>query len=898
MQAIKNRFSALSAMNFGGKKFQYCSLRALEEDFENAAMLPFCIKVLLESALRNCDGLRVTEEDVERLANWNPKSPSGDFPFIPARVVMQDLTGVPCIVDLAALREAAASIGYDPGEIQPLIPVDLVIDHSVIVDSYGTPDAMKRNVEIEFGRNMERYRFLKWAQKSFSNLTIVPPGVGIVHQVNLEMLSRGVHVSKTGKGMLVYPDSLLGTDSHMTMINGLGIVGWGVGGIEATAAMLGQPLRLRMPSVAGFRLTGELNEGVTATDLVLTITELLRRKGVVGKFVEFFGDGVRNLTLPTRATIANMAPECGCRISFFPWDEESVSYLLATKRPKDVVELMERYAREQGLFMDGSEIEYSEIIELDLGTVQTSLAGPLRPEDRVPLSTMRENFKSSLLKRTEEFGLGLTDNDLGKSATAKMDGHDYKLTHGSVVIAAITSCTNTSNPSVMIAAGLLAKKAAEKGLSVPAYVKTSLAPGSRVVTEYLKEAGLLEYLEKLRFHLVGYGCTTCIGNSGPLPAEVSGAIKESGIIGCAVLSGNRNFGGRIHTEVKANYLASPPLVVAFALAGRVDIDMDEEPIGKGSDGKPVYLRDIWPSEQEVAEVMESVIKPDMFSEMYKDMENASAEWNRIDVAEATLFAWDAGSTYIRKPPFFDGFEKGEAGIRPVINGRIVGMFADSTTTDHISPAGTILPSTPAGKYLLSLGVPQEKLHSYGARRGNHEVMMRGTFANNTIQNILTPEVRGSASMHFPDKEKGSFYDIAIRYKKEGVPTVILAGKNYGKGSSRDWAAKGAALLGIRAVIAESFESIHRSNLIGMGVIPLLFKEGENAQSLGITGEETVSIPDLSEKIKPGQEVKVIFEKDGKRKEIKATLAIETELEIEYLKNGGILPYVLKRLVGN
>jgi aconitate hydratase len=875
------------------------------ENLEKAGLgsilrLPFSIKVLLESVLRNCDGALVMEQDVAALAGWNAKSPAArEVPFKPARVILQDFTGVPAVVDLAAMRSAMKRLGGDPAKINPLVPVDLVIDHSVQVDFFGNPQALERNAETEFQRNRERYEFLRWGQKAFDSFRVVPPATGIVHQVNLEFLAKVVLERTDGLEVVWLPDTLVGTDSHTTMINGLGVLGWGVGGIEAEAAMLGQPYYFLTPKVVGFKLKGRLREGVTATDLVLTVTEILRKKGVVDKFVEFYGDGLSQMTLADRATVANMAPEYGATMGFFPVDAEALRYLRQTGRSEEEVQRVERYTKEQGIFRtdQSPDPEYSETLELDLAAVTPSLAGPKRPQDRVPLSAMKSAFRQALAAPVKERGFGLSPEETGRVATVAFNGDRASLKHGSVVIAAITSCTNTSNPSVMLGAGLLAKKAAARGLQIPPYVKTSLAPGSKVVTEYLKAAGLIEPLAALHFNLVGYGCTTCIGNSGPLPPEVAKAVTENQLVAAAVLSGNRNFEGRIHPQVRANYLASPPLVVAYALAGTVDIDLDSEPLGKDRSGRPVYLRDIWPSQEEVAQAMERAIRPEMFRESYANVWDGNPTWNAIPVAGGALFEWRPDSTYIQEPPFFTDLGPAPQPITEIRRARVLAVLGDSITTDHISPAGSIPEESPAGRYLIEHRVTKKDFNSYGSRRGNDRVMVRGTFANIRLKNHLVAGMEGGVTVHFPDGERMWIYDAAMRYKQEGVPLLVIAGKEYGSGSSRDWAAKGTLLLGIRAALAESYERIHRSNLVGMGVLPLQFKEGENAASRGLTGQEVFDITGLDNGISPRSEVTLTATSpEGSRRSFQAVARLDSIVEVNYYRNGGILPTVLRSLL--
>ena len=882
----------------GGGSVDYYSLAALPElGFGDPSRLPNSIKVLLEAGIRHFDGLTVTESTVEALAAWQPRPEEPpEIAFKPARVILQDFTGVPCVVDLAALRSVMQRKGRDPKRIEPRVPVDLIIDHSVQVDRYASPDALAVNTRIEFERNRERYEFLRWGREAFETLRIVPPGVGIVHQVNLEYLATCVAQSERDGRRVAYPDSLVGTDSHTTMIDALGIVGWGVGGIEAEAVMLGQPTYILSPQVIGFRLRGKLREGTTATDLTLTVTELLRKKGVVGKFVEFFGAGLSEISLADRATIANMAPEYGATMGFFPIDDETLNYLRQTGRSEEQVDLVERYAKEQGLFRTDETPDpiMSDVVELDLGTVEPSVAGPKRPQDRVALSDLKESFQRSLVAPTDELGYGLNKDALGARATYRDNGDSSELKHGSVVIAAITSCTNTSNPSVMLGAGLVAKKATERGLKVPSYVKTSLAPGSRVVTDYLTKSGLIEPLQKLGFHVVGYGCTTCIGNSGPLAEPIVGAIREGKLVAAAVLSGNRNFEGRINPMTQANYLASPPLVVAFALAGRVDIDLSTEPIGKGSDGKDVYLRDIWPTGEEIQAELQRANDPEAYRRLYSDVRGSSPEWEKISVTASPVYEWDAESTYIQEPPFFKDFEEQPEPLRDVSGARVLIVLGDSTTTDHISPAGSIKAESPAGRYLIDHGVEPHKFNSYGSRRGNDRVMTRGTFANIRIKNHMVPGVEGGVTVHVPSGEQMDVYDAAMRYAEEETPLIVLAGKEYGMGSSRDWAAKGTKLLGVRAVIAESYERIHRSNLVGMGVLPLQFNPGESAASLGLTGRESYSIAGIAEGFAPLKTLRVRAESDdGKVTEFDAVARVDSPVEIEYYRHGGILDYVLR-----
>ena len=865
----------------------------------NVSQLPFSIRILLEAVLRNCDGYQVSEEDVSNLAKWNAAKPAElEIPFKPARVVLQDFTGVPAVVDLAAMRDGMSALGGDPKKINPLIPVDLVIDHSVQVDFYGTADALSKNVEVEFERNKERYEFLRWGQQAFDNFRVVPPNTGIVHQVNLEYLAKAVFQGKDHLGAVAFPDSLVGTDSHTTMINGLGVLGWGVGGIEAEATMLGQPLYMLMPEVVGMKLVGKLSPGSTATDLVLRVTEILRKEGVVNKFVEFFGEGVSRMTLADRATIANMAPEYGATMGFFPVDDETLTYLRRTGRTKDEIELVERYCKEQGLFRtDGmADLQYTKVLTLDLSTVEPSVAGPKRPQDRVPLKSVQSSFNKGLTAPIAERGFGLAPEQLSAHSTIAGATQDADLKHGSVVIAAITSCTNTSNPSVMLGAGLLAKKAVQRGLRVKGYVKTSLAPGSRVVTDYLENAGVLKPLEQLGFHVVGYGCTTCIGNSGPLPEPVANAITSGNLVAAAVLSGNRNFEGRVNPHTRANYLASPALVVAYAIAGTVDIDLDKDPIGTDAEGKPVYFREIWPTHEEVDAAVNQSVQPEMFINQYSSAFTANETWNAIPITPGERFNWDAKSTYIQRPPFLEGITQSEGSIQPIVGARVLAILGDSVTTDHISPAGSIAKDGPAGRFLVEHGVAPRDFNSYGARRGNDRVMVRGTFANIRIRNGLTPGIEGGVTRYLPTGEQMSIYDASIKYQATKTPLVILAGAEYGTGSSRDWAAKGTLLLGIKAVIATSYERIHRSNLVGMGVLPLQFVDGQSAQSLGLTGEETFDIPSLSDNLQPRSRVQVIATgTDGSKKTFDALVRIDTPVEIDYYRNGGILPTVLRKL---
>ncbi|HEU4739451.1 MAG TPA: aconitate hydratase [Solirubrobacterales bacterium] len=926
-------FGARSTLQVGAREFEIFRLDALQERFD-VARLPYSVKVLLENVLRLEDGVSVSAADVEAIASWDAAAePSVEIPFQPARVLMQDFTGVPAVVDLAAMRDAMEEIGGDPAAINPLVDVDLVIDHSVQVDAFGNERAFAVNAEHDFKRNLERYSFLKWGQKSFDNFRVVPPATGICHQVNLEYLSQVVYSRENGGVLQAYPDTLVGTDSHTTMVNGLGVLGWGVGGIEAEAAMLGQPISMLLPQVVGFRLSGELPEGATATDLVLTVTEMLRERGVVSKFVEFFGPGLPTLGLADRATLGNMSPEFGSTCAIFPVDAETLRYLDLTGRPTETIELVDAYAREQGMFGDGSGEDpvFSELLELDLGDVVPSLAGPKRPQDRVPLSEAKESFLEVMSEfdpeAAEQMTAGLDeaieesfpasdppaeDHDDGASkprpavsgtavdttrshdaiAVTLDDGTVVELDHGHVVIAAITSCTNTSNPSVMVGAGLLARNAIQRGLQRQPWVKTSLAPGSTVVTDYLERAGLTEYLDALQFNLVGYGCTTCIGNSGPLAPEISAAIAEKDLAVCAVLSGNRNFEGRINQDVKANYLASPPLVVAYALAGRMDIDLATEPLGVGSDGEPVFLKDVWPSAEEIKQVVGASVQSEMFERNYGEVFSGDEMWNAVEVPAGDRYTWP-DSTYVRRPSFFENMPAEAPGVSPITGARALALLGDSITTDHISPAGAIKKESPAGRWLMDQGVEPGEFNSYGSRRGNHEVMIRGTFANIRLRNQLV-ERAGGYTRHFPDGEETTIYEAAMDYAAAGVPLVVLAGKEYGSGSSRDWAAKGTRLLGVRAVIAESFERIHRSNLIGMGVLPLQFAAGESAASLGLTGAESFDIGDLEDGEAKNVTVTVCAD-DGSEKTFEATVRLDTPNEVTYFRNTGILQTVLRNL---
>ena len=884
---MTDSFKTRTTLQAANKNYEIYSLPELGKKHD-ISRLPYSLKILLENLLRCEDGINVGKEDITALANWNAQAePDKEITFTPARVLMQDFTGVPAVVDLAAMRDAMKQLGGDPEKINPLSPAELVIDHSVMVDYFARPDAAEKNAEIEFERNQERYVFLRWGQQAFSNFKVVPPDTGICHQVNLEYLARTVFTGEVNGVTQAYPDTVVGTDSHTTMINGLGVLGWGVGGIEAEAAMLGQPITMLIPQVVGFRLSGKLPDGATATDLVLTITHMLRKKGVVGKFVEYFGPGLDHLPLADRATIANMAPEYGATCGIFPIDNETLTYLCLSGRGDDQVSLVEAYAKHQGLWRDNNapEAHYSDVMDLDMSTVVPSLAGPKRPQDRVALTDMQQTFRTALPPMIEK---------RMKSGRVMINDAEwnYELTDGAVVIAAITSCTNTSNPSVLIGAGLLAQKAHAKGLTRKPWVKTSLAPGSLVVSDYLKKAGLLPHLEALGFNTVGYGCTTCIGNSGPLLEAVSKGIAEGDLVVAAVLSGNRNFEGRVHAEVKMNYLASPPLVVAYAIAGTVNIDLNKDPLGKGTDGKPVYLRDIWPDRKEINNAVISTIDSRMFRDSYANVFKGDTRWGKIKVPASNQYVWDNDSTYIANPPYFTGMSKKPQGFTPIQGARVLAYLGDSITTDHISPAGAIKKDSPAGKYLVQRGVQQKDFNSFGARRGNHEVMMRGTFANIRLRNKLVPGVEGGVTSYLPGGEQMFIYDAAMKYQANKVPLIILAGKEYGTGSSRDWAAKGTMLLGCRAVIAESFERIHRSNLVGMGVLPLTFKPGETAEGLGLTGKEIYDIEGLSTGAK---EVTVIARADGKEKRIQATVRVDTPKEWEYYNHGGILHYVLRQL---
>jgi aconitate hydratase len=914
---MSDSFSTRSQLDVGGTTYDYFSLPKLGQQFD-ISRLPYSMKILLENLLRHEDGgATVGRDHIEAVARWNPTAePDIEIAFMPARVVLQDFTGVPCVVDLAAMRDAVVKLGGRPEQINPQIPSELVIDHSVQVDVFGTPDALDLNGKIEFQRNMERYGFLRWGQKAFDNFKVVPPNTGIVHQVNLENLARVVMTADKDGTPVAYPDTVFGTDSHTTMINGIGVLGWGVGGIEAEAAMLGQPSSMLIPQVVGFKLTGKLPEGATATDLVLTVTQQLRKHGVVGKFVEFFGEGLQHLPLADRATIGNMAPEYGATCGIFPIDEESLNYLRLSGRSEEQIALVEAYAKAQGLWHDAqtAHASYSATLELDMGTVKPSLAGPKRPQDRVLLEDVKQNYRDSLVglttnrdKRTEDVsnfvneggGAAVGNEQLAKGySDVELDGTTFRLKDGAVVIAAITSCTNTSNPAVMIGAGLLARNAAAKGLDRKPWVKTSLGPGSRVVTDYLEKAGVLTELEKIGFYVVGYGCTTCIGNSGPLPAEVSAGIAAGDLVVTSVLSGNRNFEGRVHPEVKMNYLASPPLVVAYAIAGTTDIDLTTEPLGNDRDGNPVYLRDIWPSNKEIGDVIAATIGPEMFKQNYADVFKGDTRWNTIASPDGDLYAWDGASTYIKNPPYFDGMTMQVGHVDDVHGARVMGLFGDSITTDHISPAGNIKKDSPAGRFLQERGVQPADFNSYGSRRGNDDVMVRGTFANIRIKNLMFGGEEGGNTLYFPagggEPQKLAIYDAAMKYKADGVPLVVFAGKEYGTGSSRDWAAKGTNLLGVKAVITESFERIHRSNLVGMGVLPLQFKAGENAQSLGLDGSETIDITGLNDGASKTATV-TATKADGTAKTFEVHVMLLTPKEVEYFKHGGLLQYVLRQL---
>ncbi len=897
----RDYFNSKDVLKTSHGDYVFYRLEKLEADgLTQLDRLPFSIRVMLESVLRQCDGLAITEADVKNLAGWTPHSEKRPvLPFRPGRVVMQDFTGVPAVVDLAAMRSAMARLGGDPKKINPLVDVDLVIDHSVQVDFFGDSDALHRNAELEFQRNRERYEFLHWGQKAFDNFRVVPPATGIIHQVNLEYLADVVLAKDVDGERVAFPDSLVGTDSHTTMINGLGVVGWGVGGIEAEAAILGQQIDMLTPNVVGFKLFGQMQDGITATDLVLRIVQMLREKGVVGKFVEFYGPGLDVLSLPDRATIANMAPEYGATMGFFPVDDETTRYLRLTGRSEDVIERVELYLKEQRLFRtsESPDADYTDTLQLDLGSVEPNMAGPTLPHHRVPLSDMQSNFRSALQKPVAERGFGLDKASAKTKISIGTNGSTEEMGHGAVVIAAITSCTNTSNPSVMIGAGLVAKKAVELGLQVKPYVKTSLAPGSRVVTEYLSQSNLLEPLAALGFNVVGFGCTTCIGNSGPLSSEIMRGINEADLVAAAVLSGNRNFEGRVSPYVRANYLASPPLVVAYALAGTVDIDINNDPLGTGKDGQPIYLRDIWPSSTEILETIVENVTPEMFKSQYADVFEGNEIWNQIEGGGGDVYAWDKASTYIQEPPFFVGLTPEIPDIQDIKGARVLALLGESITTDHISPAGAIPPNGAAGKYLVERGVKSRDFNSFGSRRGNDRVMTRGTFGNIRLKNQLVPGTEGSFTLHLPSNEQMSIYEASQKYKEAGTPLVVLAGKQYGTGSSRDWAAKGTYLLGVSAVIATSYERIHRSNLVGMGVLPLQFKDEQSADSLGLDGHETFDILGLSNEIQPQCEVAVRATKEnGDVVDFKADLRLDTSIEVEHYRNGGILHTVLRNML--
>jgi aconitate hydratase len=895
-QKYVDSFGTRKALSLDGQSYDIFRLDLLgKAGFTNISRLPVSLKVLLENLLRHEDNRHVNKPDIEALAIWNPTAKQEkEIAFMPARVLMQDLTGVPAVVDLAAMREAMKRLGGDPKKINPLAPVDLVIDHSVQVDYFGSADAVHKNAKIEFERNVERYNFLRWGQTAFANFRLIPPDVGICHQVNLEYLAPVVFRAKKDGASFAYPDTVVGTDSHTPMINGLGVVGWGVGGIEAEAALLGQPIIMLIPEVIGFKLHGRLPEGATATDLVLTVVQMLRKRGVVEKFVEFFGSGLSSLSLADRATIGNMAPEYGATVGYFPIDDETLRYLTLTGRDPHLIKLVETYAKEQGMFRTDQSADpmFTDTLELDLASVVPSISGPRRPQDRIALTESKKAFKEALPSL-------MKSGDAQKSVAVQSNGDKFDLKHGSVVISAITSCTNTSNPSVMIGAGLLAKKAGEKGLTSKPWVKTSLAPGSRVVTEYLKDSGLLAHLEKIGFHLVGYGCTTCIGNSGPLPEPVANGIQQGDLVAAAVLSGNRNFEGRIHPSVRANYLASPPLVVAYALAGSMDVDLYNDPLGSDPQGKPVYLKDIWPTPQEVQQVMNESVRSEMFKTEYSQATEGDARWKSLPVPEGELFKWDPQSTYVREAPYFENMSKTPSEPREIKSARVLALLGDSVTTDHISPAGSIEKNGPAARYLTNSDVLPKDFNQYGARRGNHEVMMRGTFANIRLKNFLAPGTEGGVTVHLPDKKQMSIYDAAVQYQKEGLPLIVIAGKEYGSGSSRDWAAKGPRLLGVRAAIAESFERIHRSNLIGMGIVPLQFKPGENLKTHGLTGFETFDVNGINAGLKLRQELTVkATSDDGEATAFNVICRIDTPAELDYYRHGGILEYVLRQLLQN
>ena len=896
---MHNLFNTLQTFETDRQRIHYYSLPALEaQGIGKVSNLPVSIRILLESLLRNYDNQQITEQDIVDLANWDPKQPkSVEIPFKPARVLAQDFTGVPLLVDLAAMRSAVEELGGDPKIIEPLVPVDLIIDHSVQVDAYGTANALQINTQREFERNKERYEFLKWGQQAFDKFRVIPPSIGIVHQVNLEYLAKLVVPDTANGETIAYPDTLVGTDSHTTMINGLGIVGWGVGGIEAEAAMLGQPVYILTPEVLGVHMKGTLKEGVTATDLVLTVVQRLRETNVVGKFVEFFGEGVEALSTPDRATISNMCPEYGATVGFFPSDEESVNYLRATGRDEADLELVTTYLKNQNMYgiPKAGEVEYSEVLMIDLDAIEPSIAGPKRPQDRIELSKVKETFPRLLTAPLTEGGYGLSQ--------AELEGHRGQaeaadtITHGDVAIAAITSCTNTSNPSVMIAAGLVAKKAVEHGIRVPDSVKTSLAPGSRVVTEYLQGTRLLPYLEKLGFNVVGYGCTTCIGNSGPLDEDIQSAIEEGNLVAVSVLSGNRNFEARVHRDVKASFLMSPPLVVAYALAGRIDVDLTSEPLGYNDANEPVYLSDVWPTRSEITDLIAQSLDANTFKRLYAEIANQAPEWDELDIPTGELYHWSEESTYIQKPPFFEGFGLEPAPITDIQDARVLAILGDSVTTDHISPAGAIGADSPAGKYLIEHGVERRDFNTYGARRGNDRIMSRGTFANNRIKNAMLPDVEGGYTVTYPSGEQTTMYEAGQHYVQKNTPLIVFTGKEYGSGSSRDWAAKGPKLLGVKAVVAESYERIHRSNLIGMGILPLEFKEGESAASLGLTGNEVINITGFADNLQPGQTATMEWtDESGTTRSTELLIRIDASIEVEYYQHGGILDYVIRNLI--
>ena len=898
---MHNLFNTLQTFESNGQRIHYYSLPALEaQGIGKVSNLPVSIRILLESLLRNYDNQQITEQDIVDLANWDPKQPkSVEIPFKPARVLAQDFTGVPLLVDLAAMRSAVEELGGDPQIIEPLVPVDLVIDHSVQVDAYGTANALQINTRREFERNKERYEFLKWGQQAFDKFRVIPPSIGIVHQVNLEYLAKLVVPDAVNGETIAYPDTLVGTDSHTTMINGLGIVGWGVGGIEAEAAMLGQPVYILTPEVLGVHMKGTLKEGVTATDLVLTVVQRLRETNVVGKFVEFFGEGVEALSTPDRATISNMCPEYGATVGFFPSDEESVSYLRATGRDEADLEMVTAYLKNQNMLgiPKAGEVEYSEVLMVDLDAIEPSIAGPKRPQDRIELSRVKETFPRLLTAPLTEGGYGLSQTEIDAHRQgAETTG---SITHGDVAIAAITSCTNTSNPSVMIAAGLVAKKAVEGGIRVPDSVKTSLAPGSRVVTEYLQGTGLLPYLEKLGFNVVGYGCTTCIGNSGPLDEDIQSAIEEGNLVAVSVLSGNRNFEARVHRDVKASFLMSPPLVVSYALAGRIDVDLTSEPLGHNDAGEPVYLRDVWPTREEIADLIAQSLDANTFKRLYAEIANQAPEWDELDIPTGELYHWSEESTYIQKPPFFEGFGLEPTPITDIQGARVLAILGDSVTTDHISPAGAIGADSPAGRHLIEHGVERRDFNTYGARRGNDRIMSRGTFANNRIKNAMLPGIEGGYTVTYPSGEQTTMYDAGQYYVQQNTPLVVFTGKEYGAGSSRDWAAKGPKLLGVKAVVAESYERIHRSNLIGMGILPLEFKEGESAASLGLTGSEVINITGFADNLQPGQTATMEWtDESGTKRSTELLIRIDAPIEVEYYQHGGILDYVIRNLMAD